>query len=108
MKTKVLAPILLALMSCSSETYFQLYNTNAENAVKTGNSIVFEDQRCRVIYNLWSDGGDVGFIFVNKGAEEITINMDKSHFVFNGSANDYFQHRIFTRSTNSSSASSNS
>jgi hypothetical protein len=33
---------------------------------KQSNSLAYEDENCKVFYDFWKDGGNVGFLFQNK------------------------------------------
>ena len=96
----------LLFTSCKT-TYFQVYKTTATNDLtKTNNHLVYEDENCKVSYNLWNDGGDIGFLFHNKSNKEIYLNLEESFFILNGVAHDYYQDRVFTKSSSSEASSS--
>jgi|26BtaG_2_1085354.scaffolds.fasta_scaffold04198_4 hypothetical protein len=98
----------LYLTSCSS-TFYQVYKTEAVgNLITTTNSLIYEDDNCRVSYNLWGEGGDAGFQFYNKTDQEITVNLEDSFFIINGIAHDYYQDRVFTTSTGAAASNSKS
>lgn len=97
------AIILFALLFISSAVeneFFQVYKTTPENGKLNDNDITFEDDNCKVIYNLWQDGGDIGFTIYNNSDNDLVLNMDKSFFILNGIAYDYYQNRVFTKTTN--------
>jgi hypothetical protein len=100
---KILLPILtLLLTSCAVSTdYYQIYKTNICNGIINDNKILFEDNNCKVYYNLWNEGGDVGFSIYNKTESDLTIYLTKTFFVLNGVAYEYFQNRTFSKSANS-------
>ena len=54
------------------------------------NSLVCENEDCRVMYNLWSEYGLVSFVFNNKTDKDIFINLGQTFFIVNGHANDYY------------------
>lgn len=85
--------------------YFPITAT-PENGSLTENSIIFEDENCKVFYDLWAEGGDIGFQIYNKTDDDITINVDKSFFVINGYAHAYYKNRITTSSSNVISSTS--
>ncbi|MDF1570135.1 MAG: hypothetical protein P1P82_00750 [Bacteroidales bacterium] len=58
--------------------------------------MVYEDENCEVIYDLWGEKGNIGFTFYNKTDETIFLNMEESFFLQNGIAYDYFKNRVFT------------
>ncbi|MFC6097113.1 hypothetical protein ACFPVY_10700 [Flavobacterium qiangtangense] len=100
-RSSIVLIITFALSSCSTTKYFQVYKTSAENAISDDNHINFEDANCKVIYDLWSEGGNIGFTIYNKSNADLTINLDKSFFILNGNASDYYQNRVFTKTNNS-------
>jgi uncharacterized protein YxeA len=57
---KILLPILTLLFtSCAITTeFYQVYKTNIDNGIINKNEIVFEDNNCKVYYNLWNARGD--------------------------------------------------
>lgn len=93
----------LILTSCAVTNYYQVYKTNLDSGTITNNKIVFEDKNCSVSYNLWTEGGDIGFNIYNKTERDLTINLAKTFFVLNGVAYEYFQNRTFSKSSNSGS-----
>jgi hypothetical protein len=99
---KILLPIItLLLTSCAVSTeYYQVYKANIDNGIVDKNEIVFEDNNCKVYYNLWNEGGDVGFSIYNKTENDLTIYLTKTFFVLNGVAFEYFQNRTFSKSSN--------
>lgn len=99
----------LALSCNSTSTYFQIYKTESETVKKTGNnSIAFEDDNCRIDYNLWENNGNAGFNFYNKTEQTIYLLLDESFYVVNGSAYDYYQNRVFVQTSSSASQQSSS
>jgi hypothetical protein len=91
--------LILVVSSCSVTNYYQVYKTEVEKGTVFKNKITFEDESCIVYYNLWSNGGDVGFSVFNKTATDLKIDLTKTFFVLNGVANEYFQNRTFSKSS---------
>jgi hypothetical protein len=100
MKKLILPFFSLLLTSCTVTNYYQVYKTNTENGTVIENNIVFEDDNCSVHYNLWKEGGNMGFSIYNKTENNLTVDLTKTFFVLNGVAFEYFQNRTFTRSSN--------
>lgn len=101
--------VLLALTSCSVSTYYQVYKAvSVENMLPGEKTLFFEDKNCKVFYNLWNNGGDIGFRLYNKTTQNIYIDLTESFFIKNGIASCYYQNRIFSKYRGLSSASSNS
>jgi hypothetical protein len=88
------------LTACSIPTFYQVYKTTPVNGRLESDKIIFEDDNALITYNLWDNGGNAGFHFFNKSTHDITIHLDKSFFVLNGTAYDYFRYRTFTRTSN--------
>lgn len=99
---KLLIPFLTILLtSCSVTNYYQVYKANSENGTFAKDKIFFEDKNCSVTYNLWAEGGDIGFSIYNKTDNDLTIDLTKTFFVLNGVAYEYFQNRTFSKSSSS-------
>ena len=65
---KILFASLIAalLTSCASTSYFQVYKASTSNKlVNKGNLLIYEDENCKVSYDLWGEGGNIGFKFLN-------------------------------------------
>ena len=99
----------MILASCASTSYFQVYKATPLNktAVK-GNELVYEDDNCKINYNLWDNGGNVGFEFYNKTDKNIYINLEESFFILNNVAYNYFRNRVFTSSSSAGASATNS
>lgn len=106
MKTKLFILLVPFFISCSPITFYQVYNTKYEEAKIYNDSIVFEDQNCKLLYSFWDEGGNAGFRFINKSDKNIFIDLSKSFFILNGTAYDYYQNRIFSSSSKKTSVSS--
>lgn len=87
--------LVVCLTSCKSTTYYQVYKTKSSSRIeKKDQYLVYEDENCKVFYDLWADGGNIGFKFYNKSPQIIYLNTDESFFVLNGIAHDYYQNKI--------------
>lgn len=84
----------LALSSCSSAMY-QVYEVQSPDLRVKNNSMVYENQVCKVFYNLWDKNGSMAFIFENISDKDIFIDMSKSFFIKNDAAFDYFKNRSY-------------
>ncbi len=91
----ILSILLLALFLQSCNTFYQVYEVET-NLEKNENVIVYSDDNCDVVYDLWGCGGNASFIFVNKTDEDIIINLKKSYFIKNGQAIDYYDNSSYT------------
>jgi hypothetical protein len=96
--------IVMMLASCQSTNFYQVYKAaSADKLVIKDNLIVYADEHCRVTYNLWGEGGNIGFKFYNKTDKNIYLNMAESFFILNGISYNYYKNRIYTNSTSSGS-----
>ena len=97
--------------SCISNSYYQVYKVSSEDKrISQDNSkyIVYEDDNCKILYNLWGNGGNVGFMFYNKTNDIIFIDLSESFFVKNYSAYDYYRNRTFAERENAEQTSTGS
>jgi hypothetical protein len=86
--------------------FYQVYSTNASENLKNDNDIYFyEDTNCILTYNLWSDGGNIGFKFYNKSEKNIYLDLEHCFFILNGMSKSYYKNRTFTTSESSSFSS---
>lgn len=100
--------ITILLTSCVTTSYFQVYKaTPSDKLVIKDNLIVYEDENCMISYNLWAEGGRIGFQFFNKTDKNIYLNMKESFFIVNGFSYNYYKNRVFTNSTSSGATSAN-
>ena len=97
-----IAIVAIVLTSCKSSFYYQVYKTEASQEMKQkDNKIVYEDNNCIVSYNLWKDGGNMGFMFTNKTDKDIFLNLEQSYFILNGISYNYYKDRVFTSAVSS-------
>ena len=52
----------MAIVSCKTN-YYQVYSIDTDGAKQVDNSLVFENEDCRVSYNLWSNNVKIRFAF---------------------------------------------
>lgn len=96
--------ILMAVMLCVNLTScktvgYQVYEVKSPDLVQKDNSMVFENEDCKISYNLWEKNGSVAFIFENKTKKDIFIDLSQTFFIKNGAAFDYYSNRTFEKST---------
>ena len=110
MKTKnTFLAILIAIVmtSCATGSYFQVYKaTSSDKIVLEEKFLVYEDDNCKVTYNFWGEGGNIGFKFFNKTSKNVYLNLEESFFVLNGMSFNYYKNRIFNTSINTGTTSS--
>lgn len=94
----ILSLIAFGFSSCKSY-YYQVYDVDCDNMKTQDNSLVFENEDCKVLYNLWSNNGELKFAILNKTDKDIFVNMGQTFYTVNGKAEEYFQDRTYTRRT---------
>lgn len=94
-----LAVVFSFLMTSCTQNFYQVYDVKSTNLTEKDNSMVFENSDLRILYNLWSNNGSMGFIVQNLTDKDLFIDMTQTFFIFNGAANDYFRNREFTSTT---------
>ena len=57
--------VCLGMISCKTN-YYQVYEVKSNTLNQKDNSLVYENSDVRVLYNLWSANGAIGFVFENK------------------------------------------
>lgn len=99
----------LLISSCRTTSFYQVYNVKPIGASVTNATVelFFEDSNCKISYNLWSNGGNIGFDFYNRTDNNIYVKLNESNFILNGFAYDYFKNRTFTTSESKSASTSN-
>jgi len=91
--------ICLLVTSCAPIINYQVLKVKSDNLNEQKDALVFENDQCKVLYNLWEENGSIGFVFFNKTDKTIYIDKPECFFVLNGIANDYFQNRTYTKSS---------
>jgi hypothetical protein len=104
----LIAFIFLSVASSVQNNFYQVYETVPENGKLSNNEVVFEDDNCTISYNLWENRGDIGFDIYNKTNDNLILHKDKSFFILNNYAYDYFLNRITSNSSSNSITSSSS
>jgi len=103
----IISLIAILSTSCVTTEFYQICKITPESNIATkDNLLVYEDNNCKVLYNLWDDGGSVGFQFYNKTEINIYINLEECFFIDNGIANNYYKNRVYSYSTNTGSTQS--
>jgi len=109
---KIISIIIISLLVTSCTTlipYYQVYKTNTPTDItKKGNDLIYEDSNCKIYYNLWGTGGNLNFQFYNKTDEELQVHLDKSYFILNGVAHNYYKNRTYATSVATSKENSTS
>ena len=104
----LLVIMLLNLVSCSTYSYFQVYEVKTENTNESTENLIFKNGDLTIKYNLWAQYGNESFYVYNKTDSNIFIDLGLSHFIINNNANTYYQYREWTKNRSTSLSSSNS
>ena len=96
MKKLVLFALLTVFGLTSCETaYYQVYEVKSSDLVQKENSMVYENSDCKILYNLWSEKGDIQFIFENKTDRDLFLDMNQTFFIKNKAAFNYYNNRTY-------------
>lgn len=110
MKTKlnlIFTAIIAVLLTSCATSFYQVYKAvPTDKSIKPDNYLIYEDDNCKLSYDFWGEGGNIGFYIYNKTNENIYLNLEQSFFVFNGIAYDYYKNRVYTHSTSAGATSS--
>ena len=103
MKNLFFAAMIAGVMtSCATHSFYQVYKVTPDDKITLKeNHLVYEDENCKVSYNLWDQSGNIGFVFQNKIGKNIFLNLEESFFILNGIASNYYQNRVFSNTTSS-------
>ena len=93
-QTMIAILAIFALSSCSKE-FYQVLTAESKSVETQQTGMVYEDENCKITYNLWAPHGNAGFIFYNKTDKNIIVDLKECFFVFNGYANDYYLDRTY-------------
>jgi hypothetical protein len=72
-----------------------VYEVKSDDLTEKENSMMYENEDCRIRYNLWTKGGSMSFFFENKTEKDIFIDMSQTFFIKNDYASDYYMNRTF-------------
>lgn len=89
------------MQSCVTPFYYQVYDVQSEGLDSSDDMILYSNDDCKIIYDFWSEAGDVSFFFMNNTNKDIYIDLSRSFFIRNGIAYDYFTDAEYTRSVTS-------
>ncbi len=100
---------LLLFTACSPEIFQQIATLSSENVeLKDDRAFAYENELFTIEYYFWSESGKFYFTITNNSDDDLYLNLEKSYFVNNGYAYDYYQNRtfVYTNSKTTISASS--
>ena len=81
--------VLTCLTSCIS-SYYQVYSVKGEQCNQGSKWLSYQNEDCKITYDLWSESGAVVFSFQNTTDSDIFINMRQSFYICNNVANCYY------------------
>ncbi|WP_321481306.1 hypothetical protein [uncultured Bacteroides sp.] len=96
-KTVLLICVTLALISCN-KNFYQVYNIKSDDVKTNDNFLVYENEDCKILYNMWSEYGNPGFVLYNKTNQDLFVILSRSFYIENGIAYDYYQNQITEKS----------
>ena len=76
--------MLASMLSSCSKEFYQVLTAESQSVETQQTDMVYEDENCKITYNLWASHGNAGFIFYNKTDKNIIVNLQGSGFIFNG------------------------
>lgn len=92
----------IALCSCGvtrKYTFYQVYQAtpaDISSLVTIDNGMMYEDENCMISYAFWAENGNAGLTIYNKTDKVLCIDMNKSFFVRNGEAFNYYPEQVST------------
>lgn len=102
MKKFILAIVAVAMLtSCTTYHRYQICKVSSELPTSSTGAYEYKNSACNVVYDFWSEGGDVYFIITNNTNDFLNIDLSKSFLIKNGIAYDYFLNRTSTTSASS-------
>jgi len=81
------------ITGCSKSYYYQVFQVKSEAVQSYQNRLVYSNDDCLVFYNFWGANGNPGFTIYNHTDKNIFIDLNRTHFIRNEVAYDYFLNR---------------
>lgn len=91
----------IAMSSCGvtkKYTFYQVYQATPmddSHITTSNNGMLYEDENCIISYAFWAKNGNAGFTIYNKTDRVLCIDMNKSFFIRNGEAFNYYPQQGF-------------
>lgn len=110
--TIITLAIIGAIIASSCSTVEQMYQVLSLKQVdniseNSDGNFVSNYDNVQVEYNFWEQNGKLYFVITNTGKHDVSLHMDKSFFIINGEAFDYYKGRSYSNSNSSSLLSGN-
>ena len=84
------------ITSCAPMQYMQIATLKSEQVeLQTDGSFKYRNSEFTIEYDFWSNYGNVGFLITNNSDKDLYLNLEKSYFINNGYAQDYYQARTY-------------
>lgn len=108
MKKLLFSLLSVALLASCSPVYYQVYQAKpmGNQYAVDKESVVFTNSDCRVVYNLFAQGGDAGFEITNLTDSMLYLHLDESFFILNGMTFDYYRQSFHIDGSSSTRTSS--
>lgn len=94
-KLLLISIVSLFMLSACNKVFYQVYTAKAPGLVEKENVLVYENEDCEVMYNLWAEEGNFGFVIKNKTDKNLFVILPQTFFIKNGEAFDYYKNREY-------------
>lgn len=95
----ILISAYFCVVSCAPTVFQQIATLKSEQVTLADNGVFSsKTEEITISYNFWSDGGEFTFTIFNNTDKDIYLDLDRSYFIRNNQAYDYFQNRTFVES----------
>lgn len=99
---KGLLMIMAAMVMCAcgvtkTYTYYQVFKAtpvDESNMETVDNGMMYEDENCIISYVFWAENGNAGLAIYNKTDRVLCIDMNKSFFIRNKEAFNYYPEMV--------------
>ncbi len=105
-KATISLVVAVIMQSCTTHFYYQVYDVQSEGLDSSDDMVLYSNKDCKIIYDFWSEAGDMSFFFMNNTDKDIYIDLSRSFIIRNGIAYDYFSDAEYTSSATSMAGAS--
>lgn len=96
--TGIMGVGLLVLTSCaptedpaySYDKDFQVVSVTAPTLQASNDKLTHSNEDLTITYNFWEEGGKMAYVIQNKSDRIIYLDLKRTFFIKNGTANDYY------------------
>ena len=82
--------LLFVCFFSSCKPIYQVFELSSADSKTSNSNLVYENKDIKITYDFWSNGGQVYFKLTNKTDNELYIDWDKSHLIYNGISYEYW------------------